>query len=552
MKPHAHPPQSRLATTLRSSLAAATAFLLLLMSQGEVLAQQAPYYGQPQQYAYNQPTYSQPTYAPQQYPQQQYPQQPGYPEQPCLQQGYPQPGGQPSYQPGYNQPAPQGLGAPQLEQLVAPIALYPDTLVAQVLTASTYPAQVADADRWRRSQPTADPYDLAVAADAQPWDPSIKGLTAFPQVLALMDQNQQWTTALGAAYFNQPQDVLQAVQVLRQRAQAAGNLQSGPQEQVSDYQGGIALAPANPQVIYVPTYNPWTVYGAPLAPYPGFSLLGALGSFFGSALSAGLGGGLGGGIGASPISFGLGIAMAAFTHMPWGWLGWGLSWLAHSVLFHQSTYFTHSTMVADWGLPHGGPRAFAGSRDYRGAPVNYRSPVNYRAGYDYRGTNGYRGGNDYRGGAFNNRPAFNGREADNNRDGYASNQNLARTSAFAGVRPGEAYRPANNGYGSSFNGRPAENYTRPTENYGARPGTAFAGSNQSYRGAEPNFARNEAPRSNNSFMSRNEAPRSEHFGSFKEPKAPKAPRGFGGGKVPKAPKAPKGGGGHGSGGKHHF
>jgi Protein of unknown function (DUF3300) len=542
MEPHAHPPKSRIATTLRRSVAAATGFLLLFMIQGELLAQQAPYYGQPPQYVYNQPAYNQPTYAPQQYPQQypqpQYPQQPGYPTQPYPQQGYPQAGDRSSYQ-----PAPQGLNAQQLEQLVAPIALYPDTLVAQLLTAATYPSQVADADRWRSSQPAADPFDLAVNADAQPWDPSIKGLTAFPQILAMMDQNLPWTTALGAAYYNQPQDVLEAVQVLRQRAQAAGNLQSGPQEEVSYNQGGIALAPGNPQFIYVPAYNPWTVYGEPLAPYPGFSLLGALGSFFGSALSAGLGDG----IGASPISFGLGIAMAAFTHMPWGWLGWGLSWLAHAVLFHQSTYFTHSTMVADWGLPHGGARAFAGYRDYRGAPVNYR------AGNDSRGAYGRSAA------AFNNRSAFNGRE------GYNNNQNFARASAYPGARPGEAYRPANSGYGSSFNGRPAENYARPGESFNTRPGTPYAG-NQSYQGAEPNFARNEAPRSNNNFMSRNYAEpsgRQEHLGSFGSAKAPKGSngggRGFGGGKPPKGfggGKAPKGGGGHGGGhgggGKHHF
>jgi hypothetical protein len=514
MQPHAHSPQSRRTAILRSSVAAATAFLLLLVTQGEVLAQQAPYYGQPAQYAYNQPN------APQNYPQPQYPQLPGYPEQPYPQQGYPHPGDQPSY----SQPAAQGLNAQQLEQLVAPIALYPDTLVAQVLTAATYPAQVADADHWRRAQLSTDPFDLAVAADAQPWDPSIKGLAAFPQVLVLMDQNLQWTTALGTAYYNQPQDVLQAVQTLRQRAQAAGNLQSGPQEQVSYEQGGIALAPANPQVIYVPSYNPWTVYGPPLAPYPGFSLLGALGSFFGSALSAGLGGGFG----ASPINFGLGIAMAAFTHMPWGWLGWGLSWLAHAVLFHQSTYFTHSTMVADWGLPHGGGRAFAGYRDYRGAPVNYRASANYRGGNDYR--SGSAGAYGRPAAAFNNRPAY---DNYNNRGAY-TNQN------YAGLRPGEAYRPANNGYDSGFN-------NRPTGNYGARPGTAYGASN-AYRGAEHNFARNEAPRSN-SFNSRSYEPRSEHPGSYKEPKAPK---GFGGGgkppKAPKASRAPKGGGG----GKHHF
>ena len=179
-------------------------------------------------------------------------------------------------QQGYGQPQPQmqPLNAQQLEQLVAPIALYPDPLVAQVLTASTYPAQVADADRWRQAQGYAPAEQIAAGADAQNWDPSVKALTAFPQVLAEMDRNMRWTTDLGTAYYNQPQDILQAVQVMRQRAQAAGNLQSTPQETVSYDQGNIEVAPANPQVVYVPAYNPWVVYGQPISPYPGFSCWG--------------------------------------------------------------------------------------------------------------------------------------------------------------------------------------------------------------------------------------------------------------------------------------
>src|SRR6202050_2157261 len=176
------------------------------------------------------------------------------------------------------------LGAQQLQQLVAPIALYPDTLVAQVLTAATYPAQVADADRWRRTQGYASSDQIAAGADAQSWDPSVKALTAFPQVLEQMNYNLQWTTQLGNAYYNQPQDVLEAVQGMRQRAQAAGNLRSTPQETVNYDQGNIVLAPVSPQVMYVPVYNPWAVYGQPVAPYPGFSLLGALGSFIGSSV----------------------------------------------------------------------------------------------------------------------------------------------------------------------------------------------------------------------------------------------------------------------------
>ena len=183
----------------------------------------------------------------------------------------------------------------------------------------------------------APPEQIAAAANAQTsWDPSVKALTAFPQVLAWLAQNLQWTTGLGNAYYNQPQDVLQTVQVMRQRAEQAGNLQSTPQEEVTQDQGAIDIEPTNPQVVYVPTYNPWAVYGAPVAPYPGFSFLGAIGSFFG----------------ASPVQFGLNFAMDAFLHTPWGFLGWGLDWLAHTVLFNHSGYYTHSASVRDWGFPH--------------------------------------------------------------------------------------------------------------------------------------------------------------------------------------------------------
>ena len=106
--------------------------------------------------------------------------------------------------------------AEQLQQLAAPIALYPDALVAQVLAGSTYPSEIVEADRWLQQHPDLKGSALAQAADQQSWDPSVKALTQFPSVLASMDRNLYWTTALGDAYVNQPQDLLDAVQTLRQ------------------------------------------------------------------------------------------------------------------------------------------------------------------------------------------------------------------------------------------------------------------------------------------------------------------------------------------------
>ncbi len=288
---------------------------------GQPQYQQAPQYPQ-------QPQYQQlPAYGEQQgYPQQGYPQQ-GYPQQAYNDptQGFAQP-----YQPA------QALSPDRLEQMVAPVALYPDNLVSMVLAASTYPAQVAAADQWLHMQGGAPPEQIAAGANAQTtWDPSIKALTAFPQVLDQMAQNLQWTTDLGNAYYNQPQDVMQTIQVMRDRAQAAGNLQDTPQQQVIEDQGNIEIAPPTPEVVYVPQYNPWAAYGQPVDPYPGFNVLGAIGSFVGNAF----------------LRFGPGIAMNAFAATPFGWLGWGLDWLAHAIFFGGDLWIRTAAPSATGALP---------------------------------------------------------------------------------------------------------------------------------------------------------------------------------------------------------
>lgn len=164
----------------------------------------------------------------------------------------------------------QGVNPVQLQQLVAPIALYPDELVAQVLTASTYPTQIVAADRWLGTHSDLQNEQLAMQVDQQPWDASVKALTAFPSVVSNMDMNLQWTTALGQAYASQQQDVLDAVQIMRQRAQAAGNLQSTPQQNVTSQGSTIVIQPAVPDTCYLPFYDPWIVYGSPLVAYPGY------------------------------------------------------------------------------------------------------------------------------------------------------------------------------------------------------------------------------------------------------------------------------------------
>src|SRR2546425_6451858 len=158
----------------------------------------------------------------------------------------------------------------QLQQLVAPIALYPDAFVAQILAAATYPDQVVEADRWLQQHTDLQGQQLGQEVDKQPWDPSGKALVEFPSVLANMDKNLSWTSSLGDAYVNQQQEVMNAVQVMRDRAKAAGNLNSTSQEKVSQQGQTIVIEPAEPQVVYVPEYDPWLVYGAPIAVWPGW------------------------------------------------------------------------------------------------------------------------------------------------------------------------------------------------------------------------------------------------------------------------------------------
>ena len=170
----------------------------------------------------------------------------------------------------------QGTGAvfkpEEIEQLVAPIALYPDSLVSQILMAPTYPLEVVQADRWAKANKTLKGEAITTALEAQNWDPSVKSLVNFPQVLAMMSEKLDMTMRLGDAFLAQQKDVLDAVQRLRAKAQAQGNLKTTKEQTVIVEQPAaqttvIKIEPANPQVVYVPTYNPTVVYGAwPIEP----------------------------------------------------------------------------------------------------------------------------------------------------------------------------------------------------------------------------------------------------------------------------------------------
>ena len=229
-------------------------------------------------------------------------------------------------------PAEAKLPEGQIEQLVAPIALYPDPLLTQVLMASTYPLEVVEAARWSHDNSTVSGQALQDAMQAQSWDPSVKALTAVPQTLQMMNAKLDWTQQLGDAFLAQQQDVLAAVQKLRAQAQAAGNLQSTPQQVVTTEAPAagaaasgpqpIVIEPVNPDVYYVPVYNPAVAYGAWSYPdYPPFNWSPP------------------GFVASNIVSFAAGVAVGSAI---WG----GCNWWNHNVIINVNRFnvFNHTNI----------------------------------------------------------------------------------------------------------------------------------------------------------------------------------------------------------------
>jgi uncharacterized membrane protein YgcG len=315
-------------------------------------------------------------------------------------------------------PPPHAQQTPeQLQQLVAPIALYPDSLVAQILAAATFPEQVVEADRWVQAHPDLKGEALGQAVDQQPWDPSVKALTVFPSVLGNMDKNLSWTSSLGDVYYNQQQDVMSAVQVMRQRAQQAGNLKTTSQQTVETQASTIAIQPANPEVIYVPAYDPWLVYGYPIAAWPGWYPY--PGIWFGGPY----------------LSFGFGFGIGWFSGFGWGWGHWGFDWHHGYAIYDHNRYYSRSNtffnrnnyyrgggergVARNVGRGVGGERGghAAGARPFNGdarAARGYAEPRGQSgirsggfSGYDHggqergfssRGSASFGGGGGFRGG----------------------------------------------------------------------------------------------------------------------------------------------------------
>jgi len=358
---------------------------------------------------------------------------------------------------GMQEAPPANVPAADIDAIVAPIALYPDALVAQILAGATYPDQITEADKWLKSNANLKGDALMQAVNKQPWDPSVKALTEFPSVLDNMANNLSWTSALGDVSYNQQADVMAAIQRLRKQAKDAGNLKSTSQMTVVQQSPQtIVIQPANPQVVYVPTYNPTVVYGTPYYP-PGYST--------GAMVATGL------------ISFGVGMAVGAALSNSccgWGWNSWGCGWHGGSVTYNRNVYVSRSNVYANGNrYNYNSGRYTNGNR-----PTNYPANVN-RSGN--RNTNVSGNTVNVNGGNRNNvNNANNGNRNNNNVNrgnntgGYGTNRtgNNNANRPAASTRPsaspdrGYGQRPATGTKTGAFSGYGAGGNTRAQSNRG--------------------------------------------------------------------------------------
>jgi uncharacterized membrane protein YgcG len=333
------------------------------------------------------------------------------------------------------------LTADELDGLVAPIALYPDALVAQVLGAATFPYEIVDAVVWLKQNSSLTGESLLKAVDQQSWDPAVKALTQFPTVLDNLAKNLAWTSSLGEASSTQQQDVMAAIQRMRAKAYAAGNLKSSPEiKVVQESPQTIVIQPANPQIVYVPTYNPTVIYGAPVV-VPGYTS---------TDVAA-----------AAIIGFGVGIAVGAAIYggcCGWGWGYWGTSWHSHTIIYNRNIYV---------GNPYWRGGYYGGYPGYRppGYP-GYRPPgyPGYRPGYPgYRPPGGYPG--------YGRPPATTLPAPANpgNRPGGGGGGVPSTRPTNPGTRPGGGGAPST---------QPVNPGNRPGNNPGTRPGGGGAPSTQ--------------------------------------------------------------------------
>ncbi len=355
----------------------------------------------------------------------------------------------------YNAQAPApayiDLDATQLDQLVAPIALDPDSLVALILTGATYPDQVSSADTWLNQNMNLHPDQRAASANGMGWDPSVKGLIEFPAELDELAKNATWTSQLGNAYYNQPGDVMNAIQAMRLQAQQSNVLVTTVQQRVVVEAGLIEIVPVNPAVIYVPYYNPWKIWAGLFVAYPGFVVV---------PPPVGI-------VWAGGIAFDPGVAIDAYAGFGWGFGAWAPAWDGGTVMFGGDTYISNSMSVCNHGY-FGGHDRGAFDHEGRGVPHGFHASAHAGAARSRamaRGNAGHSGVGKPSAGhtsvghaAASNRGMGNGRASTNGRASAANHSSMnhgstANRSASANRGSSAANRSASANRGMSASNR---------------------------------------------------------------------------------------------------
>lgn len=324
-------------------------------------------------------------------------------------------------------PAPEAkIPSDQLDALVAPIALYPDPLLAQTLAAATYPLEIVQLQQWLQKNSTLKDKALADAVAKQPWDPSVQAMAGLPDVVKRLADDIQWTTDLGNAFLAQQSDVMDAVQRMRKKAQETGNLKTNQQQKVEtkvvEEKQVIVVEQANPQVVYVPAYNPVVVYGPPVYPYPpiyypppGYYAAGAA------------------------ISFGVGVAIGAMWSGGWGWnCGWGGSSNVNINVNNNFNRVNHYNSVNRVNNVRGGNTWQHNPAHRGGTPYRDRATAD-RYGGTARGESVANRGTRSTAGNFDSRSAAASRPSAGAGSGGADrigNQDLSRGSGGGGASPG--------------------------------------------------------------------------------------------------------------------
>ena len=362
-------------------------------------------------------------------------------------------------------PPPTGQFNPeQLATLVAPVALYPDALLSQVLVAATYPQELQQAAQWLEGNGNLRGTDLVAAAGQLPWDASIQALVVFPEVMTRLASNIQWTTDLGNAFISQQADVMNAVQVLRSQARASGRLTSTPQQTVvyqdQGQQSAIEIQPTDPDVVYVPNYNPEYIWGAPAYGYYYPPLYYPRSGF--------------------AFSFGYGIPIGGyFGHLGWSNWGWRPNWYGRTVI--QNNYFVTRYRFNSYGGGRNygsGSGTWAHNPEHRlGVPYGNRGAAT-RFGGSYSASAGVYGGGRYQSSA----PRYNGGT-------YGSTR--ATPAYRAAPNAGSGYQPSPNSYRGNSRGSDqpspyssgSRNGVRSTPGYQPNSGgSGYQPSPNSYRG----------------------------------------------------------------------